>query len=108
MNDIRKALTFDDVLLEPRYSEVDITKVDLKTRVSKNVELDIPIISAAMDTVTGSAMAIAMGKAGGLGVLHRNNTIEEQVVELKVVKKEKLKTGAAVGPHDIEPKRPHS
>ena len=102
MNDIRKALTFDDVLLEPRYSEVDITKVDLKTRVSKNVELDIPIISAAMDTVTGSAMAIAMGKAGGLGVLHRNNTIEEQVVELKVVKKEKLKTGAAVGPHDIE------
>ncbi|MCK5026799.1 MAG: IMP dehydrogenase [Candidatus Pacebacteria bacterium] len=102
MENIRTGLTFDDVLLEPRYSEVDITKVDLKTRVSKNVSLDIPIISAAMDTITGSAMAIALGKAGGLGVLHRNNTIEEQVAELKEVKKEKLKTGAAVGPHDIE------
>ena len=85
MENIRKTYTFDDVLLEPRYSDVDIRKVDLKTKISKNVALDIPIISAAMDTVTESATAIALAKEGGLGVLHRNCTVEEQLAELKKV-----------------------
>ena len=102
MENIRKAYTFDDVLLEPRYSEVDIRKVDLKTKVSKNVALDIPIISAAMDTVTESAMAISLARDGGLGVLHRNCTIDEQIAELKKVKESGVLAGAAVGPHDIE------
>ncbi|MCK5591966.1 MAG: IMP dehydrogenase [Candidatus Pacebacteria bacterium] len=102
MENIRKTYTFDDVLLEPRYSEVDIREVDLKTKVSKNVALDIPIISAAMDTVTESATAIALAREGGLGVLHRNCTIEEQLAELKKVKEARVLSGAAVGPHDIE------
>ena len=102
MENIRKTYTFDDVLLEPRYSDVDIREVDLKTKVSKNVALDIPIISAAMDTVTESATAITLAKEGGLGVLHRNCTIEEQLAELKKVKEARVLSGAAVGPHDIE------
>jgi len=102
MENLRKALTFDDVLLEPRYSDVNIREVDIKTRVSKNVVIDIPIISAAMDTVTDSVSAIALAKEGGLGVLHRNCTIDEQVAELKKVKEAGLLSGAAVGPHDIE------
>ena len=95
-------ITFDDVLLVPQKSDVVPSEAALRTRLTRNIDLSIPVVSAAMDTVTGSAMAIALGQAGGLGVLHRNNTIEEQVAELKVVKKEKLKTGAAVGPHDVE------
>ncbi len=102
MENIRTGLTFDDVLLEPCYSDVDIANVDMKTRLSKNVSLDIPIISAAMDKVTERDMAIELGRLGGLGVLHRNNTIEEQVEELKAVKEAGYIAGAAVGPHAID------
>ncbi|MBU2460866.1 IMP dehydrogenase, partial [Patescibacteria group bacterium] len=102
MKNIREALTFDDVLLEPRYSSVELRDVDIKTQISKNVYLDIPIVSAAMDTVTESVMAIALARAGGLGVIHRNCSIDEQAREVQKVKKEKLLVAGAVGPHDID------
>jgi len=103
MKNIREALTFDDILLEPRYSIVEhLEDINTKTQISKNVRLDIPIISAAMDTVTESALAIALARAGGLGVLHRNCSIEEQVREVQKVKKENLLVAGAVGPHDID------
>lgn len=102
MKNIREALTFDDVLIEPRYSTVELRDVDIKTQISKNVYLDIPIVSAAMDTVTESVMAIALARAGGLGVIHRNCSIDEQAREVQKVKKEKLLVAGAVGPHDID------
>ncbi|MEE8437997.1 MAG: IMP dehydrogenase, partial [Micropepsaceae bacterium] len=75
---IREALTFDDVLLVPAASSVLPGQVDTKTRLTKDIELGIPVISAAMDTVTEADLAIAMAQAGGLGVIHRNLTSEEQ------------------------------
>ena len=77
---LNDGLTYEDVLLIPQYSEILPQKVDLKTKFSKNITLNIPIISAAMDTVTESKMAIAIAKAGGLGVIHRNLNIKNQIV----------------------------
>ena len=94
---IKEALTFDDVTLMPRYSEVLPSDVDTSIKLTKFLRLKIPLLSSAMDTVTESKMAIAMGKAGGLGVIHRNLDINKQVLEIKKVKKHKLKVGAAVG-----------
>ena len=82
-----KALTFDDVLLLPRYTDFLPAEALLETRVSKNISLKIPLISAAMDTVTEAAMAIALAENGGIGIIHKNNSIEEQVIEVKRVKK---------------------
>jgi IMP dehydrogenase len=82
-----KALTFDDVLLLPRYSDFLPAEAQLKTKVSKNISLKIPLVSAAMDTVTEAAMAIALAENGGIGILHKNNSIEEQAAEVKAVKK---------------------
>tara|TARA_B100000287_G_scaffold435283_1_gene502829 strand:- start:2556 stop:4019 length:1464 start_codon:yes stop_codon:yes gene_type:complete len=82
-----KALTFDDVLLLPRYTDFLPVETSLATRVSKNISLKIPLVSAAMDTVTEAAMAIAIAENGGIGVIHKNNPIEEQVIEVKRVKK---------------------
>ena len=82
-----KALTFDDVLLIPRYTNFMPSEAQLETRVSKNISLKIPLISAAMDTVTEAAMAIALAENGGIGIIHKNNSIEEQVLEVKTVKK---------------------
>ncbi len=82
-----EALTFDDVLLRPMESRVEPDDADVSTRVSKNVELNIPILSAAMDTVTESGMAIGMAREGGLGVLHRNMTIEQMRAEITRVKR---------------------
>ena len=82
-----KALTFDDVLLLPRYTDFMPSEAELETRVSKNISLKIPLISAAMDTVTEAAMAIALAENGGIGIIHKNNPIEEQVFEVKTVKK---------------------
>ena len=82
-----KALTFDDVLLLPRYTDFMPSEAELETRVSKNISLKIPLISAAMDTVTEAAMAIALAENGGIGIIHKNNSIEEQVFEVKTVKK---------------------
>ena len=85
--DVPEALTFDDVLLRPKESRVEPDDADLSTRVSKNVELTVPVLSAAMDTVTESDLAIAMSREGGLGVLHRNMTVEETAAEVERVKR---------------------
>jgi IMP dehydrogenase len=82
-----KALTFDDVLLLPRYSDFLPAEAQLETKISKNISLKIPLVSAAMDTVTEAAMAIALAENGGIGILHKNNSIEEQAAEVKAVKK---------------------
>tara|TARA_Y100000766_G_C18872075_1_gene588835 strand:+ start:19 stop:1482 length:1464 start_codon:yes stop_codon:yes gene_type:complete len=82
-----KALTFDDVLLLPRYTDFLPAQAELETKVSKNISLKIPLVSAAMDTVTEAAMAIALAENGGIGIIHKNNTIENQALEIRAVKK---------------------
>lgn len=84
---LAEGLTFDDVLLIPAYSEILPRNVDLKTRFTRNIQLNIPIVSAAMDTVTESAMAIAIAQEGGIGVLHKNMTIDSQTNEARKVKR---------------------
>lgn len=84
---VGEGLTYDDVLLVPAYSEVLPREVSLTSRISKNIALNVPIISAAMDTVTESAMAIAMAREGGIGVIHKNMTIEQQALEVRKVKR---------------------
>ena len=98
---IREALTFDDVLLVPAASEVLPGQVDTRTRLTKTVELGIPLISAAMDTVTEAGLAIAMAQAGGMGVIHRNLSIEEQAEQVRRVKK--FESGMVVNPVTIAP-----
>ena len=105
MDPIKEALTFDDVLLSPNYSEVLPSEVSTNTSLSKNLKLKIPILSSAMDTVTDSKMAITIAKAGGLGVIHRNLDIDKQILEIKKVKSKKLLVGAAVGAGPLEIKR---
>ncbi len=94
---IREALTFDDVTLVPKYSEILPSEVDTSIKLTDTLKLDIPLLSSAMDTVTESKMAIAIAKAGGLGIIHRNLDIKKQIQEIKKVKKQKLLVGAAVG-----------
>jgi IMP dehydrogenase/GMP reductase len=90
-------LTYDDVLLLPDASEVVPSEVDTKTYLTRSIQLDIPLISSAMDTVTESAMAIAMAKAGGIGIIHRNLAIDEQVTHVKLVKGANLRVGGCNG-----------
>ncbi|MEY4024294.1 MAG: dehydrogenase [Actinomycetota bacterium] len=92
-------LTYDDVLLLPDASDVVPSEVDTSTRLTRNITLAVPVVSSAMDTVTESTMAIAMAKAGGIGIIHRNLPIEEQVTHVKLVKNVGL-AGAAVGVGD--------
>jgi IMP dehydrogenase len=99
--DLRQALTFDDVLLVPAASAVLPTETDTRTRLTREVSLGIPLISAAMDTVTESALAIAMAQAGGLGCIHRNMPIERQADEVRKVKK--FEAGMVVNPVTIFP-----
>ena len=94
---IKEALTFDDVTLVPKYSEILPSGVDTSIKLTGKLKLKIPLLSSAMDTVTESKMAIAIGKAGGIGVIHRNLDIKKQVQEIRKVKKKKLIVGAAVG-----------
>ena len=82
-----EGLTFDDVLLVPAYSEVLPREVDLHTRFSRNITLNIPIVSAAMDTVTEATMAIALAREGGIGVIHKNMSIADQTAEVRKVKR---------------------
>ncbi|MDB9897700.1 IMP dehydrogenase [Gammaproteobacteria bacterium] len=82
-----KALTFDDVLLLPRYTDFLPAEADLATKISRNISLKIPLVSAAMDTVTEARMAIALAENGGIGIIHKNNSIEEQAQLVKAVKK---------------------
>lgn len=94
---VEEGITFDDVLLVPAYSEVLPREVSLKGRFSRSVALDLPFASAAMDTVTESRMALAMAKAGGIGVIHKNMTAPEQAREVAAVKAEGLMVAAGVG-----------
>lgn len=102
--EIREGLTFDDVLLEPGPSEVMPADVDVSTRLTRDIKLNIPLLSSAMDTVTESRLAIAMAQAGGLGVLHRNMTIEEQADQVRAVKR--YESGMVVNPVTISPDTP--
>jgi IMP dehydrogenase len=97
----REALTFDDVLLLPGHSEVMPSAVDLRTRLTSEITLNLPLLSAAMDTVTEARLAIAMAQAGGIGVIHRNLTPEEQAEEVRKVKR--YESGMVVNPITIFP-----
>ncbi|HRK63286.1 MAG TPA: IMP dehydrogenase [Terricaulis sp.] len=99
--EIREALTFDDVLLEPGASEVLPADVSTATRLTRDISLNIPLISAAMDTVTEARLAIAMAQAGGMGIIHRNMTPEEQGDQVKMVKK--FESGMVIDPITIHP-----
>jgi IMP dehydrogenase len=97
MEAIKEALTFDDVLLLPRFSEVLPSETDISLNLSKKIKLKAPFLSSAMDTVTESTMAIAMAKSGGIGIIHRNLNIKKQSQEILKVKKINLCAGAAIG-----------
>jgi IMP dehydrogenase len=101
--EIRDALTFDDVLLTPAASSVLPTEVDTRTRLTNSIELGIPLVSSAMDTVTESKMAIAMAQAGGIGVIHKNLDIAAQADEVRKVKK--FESGMVVNPVTIKPEQ---
>jgi IMP dehydrogenase len=99
-----EALAFDDVLLRPRHSMILPTETHLATRITRGISLNLPIIASAMDTVTEARMAIAMAQAGGLGVIHRNLSIAEQVAEVRTVKR--YESGMVVNPVTIHPDQP--
>src|SRR5438045_9428897 len=99
--EIQQALTFDDVMLVPAASSVLPAETDTRTRITREIELGIPLISAAMDTVTEGALAIAMAQAGGLGVIHRNMPIAQQQAEVRKVKK--FEAGMGVNPVTLPP-----
>ena len=104
MGSIKDSLTFDDVTLIPKYSSVLPSNTDTSIKLAQNLNLKIPLMSSAMDTVTESQMAIALSKSGGIGVIHRNLSIEKQVKEVKKVKRNNNLVGAAIGvdPKDLE------
>ena len=98
---IGDGITFDDVLLVPQYSEVTPNMVDLSTHLTKKVKLNIPMMSAGMDTVTEHRMAIAMARQGGIGIIHKNMSIERQAEEVKRVKKHE--SGVVTDPQTVLP-----
>ena len=98
---VEDALTFDDVLLVPAHSLVLPNSVDLKTRLTRNIKLNIPLVSSAMDTVTESRLAIAMAQEGGLGIIHKSMSIEDQAREVRTVKK--YESGVVTDPICITP-----
>ena len=100
---IQEGLTFDDVLLQPAYSQITPAEVDTTTRLTSKIELKVPLLSSAMDTVTESHMAIALAQQGGIGVIHRNMSIERQAEEVDRVKRSE--SGMIVDPVTIEPER---
>ncbi len=101
--EVKEALTFDDVLLVPNYSEVLPTQVDVKTKLTKKITLNIPIMSAAMDTVTEAELAIAIAREGGIGIIHKNMTVEEQAEEVDRVKRSE--SGMIVKPVVVKPEQ---
>jgi IMP dehydrogenase len=97
MENITTSLTFDDVLIKPNYSGFDRADISLSTKLTRRIELQCPIISSPMDTVTEAPLAIALAKLGGLGIIHRNLTVKDEAAEVKKVKAAGFKVGAAVG-----------
>ncbi|MEE8534955.1 MAG: IMP dehydrogenase, partial [Kiloniellales bacterium] len=102
--DIREGLAFDDILLEPAESAILPDQVDTRTRLTHNIELEIPLVSSAMDTVTEGRLAIVMAQAGGIGVIHKNLEIDAQANEVRSVKK--FESGMVVNPVTIHPEQP--
>ena len=100
MKTMKRALTFEDVLLVPRYSEILPKEVLVDTKLTKNISLNIPVVSAAMDTVTEYEAAIAMARVGGIGIIHKNMDIETQVKHIKRVKKSE--SGVIVDPVTVK------
>mgnify|MGYP001208286189 CR=1 FL=1 len=100
MANMKKGLTFDDVILVPKYSEVLPSMVDLKTKLTANISLNIPLLSAAMDTVTESRLAISLARHGGIGIVHKNMTVQEQASEVDKVKRSE--SGMILDPITIE------
>src|SRR6201988_4799650 len=98
---LQTAFTFDDILLVPQHSEVVPSQTDISTRFTRNIRLNVPLVSAAMDTVTESRLAIAMAQHGGLGVIHKNLSIEEQASEVDRVKRSE--SGMIVNPITLSP-----
>ncbi len=98
---VKEGLTFDDVLLIPAKSDVTPDGVSLKTKLTKDISLNIPLMTAAMDTVTESRMAIAIAREGGIGVIHKNMTIEEQATEVDKVKRSE--NGVILNPFYLSP-----
>lgn len=96
----QQAITFDDVLLSPRYSNVLPHQVDLRTNITRNIQLNIPLVSAAMDTVTESRLAIAIAQEGGIGIIHKNMSIQAQAQEVKKVKR--FENGMVIDPITIK------
>jgi len=105
---IKEALTFDDVLLLPRYSSVFPSKTNIYLELTKKITLKVPFLTSAMDTVTESKMAIAIAKEGGIGVIHRNLNINDQSQEVKKVKNKRLIVGAAIGTNKEDLERARS
>ena len=99
--ELREAFTFDDVLLKPGLSEILPSEADVRSRVTRAIPLNIPVIASAMDTVTEARMAIAMAQAGGIGVIHRNFDIDVQAAQVRQVKK--FESGMVVNPLTISP-----
>ena len=108
MDTIQEALTFDDVLLLPRYSSILPSKTNISLDLTEKISLKVPFFSSAMDTVTESKMAIAIAKEGGIGIIHRNFNINNQSKEVKKVKNKKLIVGAAVGTNEDDIDRARS
>src|SRR5829696_3075975 len=106
VKEIKEGLTFDDVLLVPAYSDVLPNEVDTATQFSRHIRLNIPLCSSAMDTVTEANLAIALAQQGGIGVIHKNLSIEEQAEEVDKVKRSE--SGMIVDPVTIRPDRPVS
>src|SRR5436190_3188467 len=100
--ELATALTFDDVLLVPQHSTVLPTQVDVSSRLTRNIRINVPLLSAAMDTVTESGLAIAMAQHGGMGVIHKNLSIEQQASEVDRVKRSE--SGMIVNPITLSPK----
>ena len=103
LKNIREGLTFDDVLLVPQKSEVLPREVDLSIQLAKGIKLNIPVLSAAMDTVTEAKLAIAMAREGGMGVIHKNMSIEKQAAQVDQVKRSEH--GVITDPFFLSPDR---
>lgn len=96
-NPLSTGLTFDDVLLQPGFSDFSRADISFSTKLTKKIALTLPLVSSPMDTVTEADLAIALARLGGIGILHRNLTVSDQVAQVKLVKEERLLVGAAVG-----------